>query len=89
MKGRCVFLFTTEIIKRLQVFSDRKIRVDVHGMSKSEALRLLQNLIAMNRSENFTIEVVHGYRHGAAIKEAIYSELTTKKPIKRFGTHTT
>lgn len=85
MEERCIFLFTDEILSHIQVFNDSLIRVDVHGLTKNQAIRLLENLIAMNRNDTFTIEVVHGYRHGTAIKEAIYSELHTKKSIRKIS----
>lgn len=50
------------------------VDVDVHQMTCAEAKKFIRNIISLLTQYNFTLNVIHGYLHGTAIKEMIYSE---------------
>lgn len=59
------------------------VSYDVHGQSIPEAKRNITNIINASRIP-FSLEIVHGYRHGSAIKEMIANELNNKKIKRRY-----
>lgn len=58
--------------------NERVVVVNVHNLGTKDAKILLTNVIALNK-EGFTIEVIHGYNHGTAIKEMIGSRLNSSR----------
>lgn len=50
------------------------VTVDVHQMTCSEAKRFIKNVISLFAQCNFTLNVIHGYVHGTAIKEMLNKE---------------
>ncbi len=77
--------FKTILIKedaeRIRESAD-KVSVDLHGQNRREAKRFLSNMINMVRHP-FTLEVIHGYNHGTALKEMINSEEINPRIIER------
>lgn len=57
---------------------DILVSVDLHGLSVLEAKRLLNNIIAMIRRP-FSLEIIHGYHHGTAIRDMIYKDFSNPK----------
>lgn len=55
-----------------------KVTVDLHGLSTTQAKRLLNNIIAAIRRP-FRLEAIHGYHHGTAIRDMIYTDLPNPK----------
>lgn len=55
-----------------------KITVDMHGLTTPQARRLLNNIIAAVRRP-FEMEVIHGYHHGTAIRDMIYTDFQNPK----------
>ena len=51
--------------------SNITVSVDVHQMTCSEAKRFIKNIISLFAQCDFTLNVIHGYVHGTAIKEMI------------------
>lgn len=47
-----------------------RITVDVHGMKCHEASRLINNIILIIH-KTFKLTIIHGYKHGSAIKEML------------------
>lgn len=80
------FLMYGEIIGRIKVetlASDLpKIRVDLHGMNRRNACRLIGNIISINRFP-FLLDVIHGYNHGTVLKEMINNEKFSTRVINR------
>ncbi len=58
------------------------ICLDLHGLSKKSAIRMIKNTIAVFR-DGFRLELVHGYNHGTAIKEYIYKEMRNERVINK------
>lgn len=58
------------------------IVVDLHGLTVAQAKRLLNNIIAMIRCP-FSLEIIHGYHHGTAIRDMIYQDLDNPKITSR------
>ena len=48
--------------------SEKTVIIDVHGLNIIQAERFIQNLINLGLGECFTLTIIHGYRHGVAIK---------------------
>ena len=79
-------IYTTEELSRIIVEDDDNqlnIIVDVHGMKCREARRLINNLILLI-SGSFTMEIIHGYIHGTAIKEMIAKETINNRIKNRY-----
>lgn len=55
-----------------------RVTVDVHGLTANQAKRLINNIIAMIR-RSFELIVIHGYHHGTAIRDMIYTDLANPK----------
>lgn len=66
---------------RIECFEDCapvKVRIDLHGFKMKQVKRLLCNIIASIR-EPFELDVIHGYRHGDAIKCYIANDLNNSR----------
>ncbi len=50
-----------------------KIFADVHGMKVWEAKRFINNILNLIR-ETMELIIIHGYKHGSAIKEMLQKE---------------
>ena len=64
-------LFSNSELSRLTIFETNgevTVKLDVHGISQFHAKRFIQNVINLGLGECFTLTIVHGYRHGVAIK---------------------
>ena len=82
MKERCKIIFSDEMLSRITWNGEKYLRVDTHGMSKNKALHFIQSLLLLNFQDDFVLEVVHGFHKGHVIKEALLSELQTRKPYE-------
>lgn len=76
---KMTFLMCGDDLCRIRTEQDEdgiiKVIIDLHGMSKKNAIRMITNIMVLFRFK-FRLEVVHGYNHGTAIKEYIYNELS-------------
>lgn len=81
MRERMRMVFTQDQLKRISLKDeDGRINMitDVHGMTCSEAMVFIRNLIALFRG-SFKLTVIHGYNHGTAIRDMIRQETISKK----------
>lgn len=53
--------------------SEKTVIIDVHGLNIIQAERFIQNLINLGLGECFTLTIIHGFRHGDAIKNMLSS----------------
>ena len=70
-------IFTKEELKRIREnnqYGHKTLMVDLHEMTRVNAMRLLKNIIALNFREAFVMKVIHGYHHGTALKEMVRNE---------------
>lgn len=83
---RMAFLLPTGGVSRIETMEladgDVRVTVDVHGLTVAQARRLLNNIIAMIRRP-FSLEIIHGYHHGTAIRDMIYTDYHNPKMISR------
>lgn len=79
--SRLNMILTKEDIDRVQEFPDR-MSVDLHGKTRKEAKKLLNNIINVILHP-FTIEVIHGYNHGTALKDMIFNEEINPRIISK------
>ena len=76
-------LFTKEDINRIEIKEDNGIvTVDLHGLSVTNAKRLINNLIVMNR-DPFELDLIHGYNRGTALKQMIHEDLNSNRIVKK------
>lgn len=54
------------------------IRVDLHYLRAAEARKVLEGIIALYRFP-FILDVIHGYVHGTAIKQMIWTDFKNKR----------
>ena len=73
---------TGEDISRISTYENEEgnkvIRIDLHGVKKKNAVRMISNIIALIRTD-FILEVVHGFNHGTVIKEYIWNEMVNDR----------
>lgn len=82
---RMAFLLPTGSDRRLVAAEENekvRVTVDLHGLTTAQAKRLLNNIIAMIRRP-FTLEIIHGYHHGTAIRDMIYQDFPNPKVVSR------
>ena len=75
---RFEMVFTENQMGRIQMDGDDFISVDMHGLSKHQAEKFLNNIINILR-EPTCINVIHGYNHGTAILEMVRNDFDNKK----------
>lgn len=56
-----------------------EIQVDLHGLSRKEADRLVRNIIALFPNNHFSLVLVHGYRHGEFLKNYFSAEFSCER----------
>ncbi len=75
-----------EDLWRLQVTLDNsgktQVQFDPHGMSRANARRYIKNIIAINPYA-FTLDVIHGYNRGTAIKDMIREDDLSSRVIEK------
>ena len=79
--SRLYMVLTKEDMNRIQEYPDR-MSIDLHGKTRREAKRLLNNIINTIRHP-FTIEVIHGYNHGTVLKDMIFDETINPRIISK------
>ena len=83
---KMTFLMCGEDICRLNFVENEdgsiKVVVDLHGLSKRNAIRMLSNIMVLCRFQ-FELEVVHGFNHGTAIKEYIFKEMHNDRVVHK------
>lgn len=75
LRDRLKIIYTDSMIRRILVPSSHegeieKIIIDVHELSCKEAKQFISNVINISFG-SFTVEVIHGYRHGTKIKDML------------------
>ena len=74
VRNRLQMILTTDEISRLTISDSEKgnvnITVDVHGMKCSQAKRFINNIINAVHTA-FQLVIIHGYKHGTAIKDML------------------
>jgi hypothetical protein len=68
---------------QLAAFAEPRFEIDVHEMFVDEALHLLRNLIRHAPPQLEQIHVIHGYRSGQALQQAITKNNLRSKRIHR------
>ena len=79
--GRLNMILTKDDMNRIQEYPDR-MSLALHGKTKKEAKRLLNNVINTIRHP-FTMEVIHGYNHGTVLKDMIFEEMINPRIITK------
>lgn len=73
---RLKMIFTTAELDRLtfnESIGELRITADVHGMKCRGARRFINNIINTVRIA-FILIVIHGYNHGTAIRDMLYTK---------------
>lgn len=73
-------VFGNEDLQRIKVISDNKVSVDLHGLGTKDSLVLMNNIINLNRNQ-CSIEVIHGFHHGTALKDMINGRFYNRRVI--------
>lgn len=79
--GKLMLIFTKEDLKRIEIKESQDITeiiVDFHGYTVQQARRFFNNLLNLVHGVGILIKIIHGYRHGTAIKEVIRRESLNK-----------
>ncbi len=72
MLDRMTFILSGENLNRVEIKNGEKpqIILDLHGMNRKSARRVVKSIIAMYRFA-FSFVIIHGYNHGTALKEML------------------
>ena len=74
IKERLFTVYSQNDLQRIQIKYSLKgeiyMVIDVHGMTRNEARRFINNVIGIAHT-NFNLTVIHGFNHGTAIKEML------------------
>ena len=72
-------ILTPDQLSRIKpdAFTGRGYTVDVHGLTRRKAERLLKNIILAAR-EPITLRVIHGFHKGTVLKEAMRESFCDK-----------
>lgn len=88
LMNRLRVVFSQSELSRLSINLDEsheiRITADVHGMTCYEAKRFLRNIINILRIA-FKLTVIHGYRHGTAIKEMLVNNFSSNRVSRIIG----
>ena len=73
---RCIF--SVNYFNRISLASDSRgqitlITIDVHGLTCREARRFISNTGILTKGY-FPVRIIHGYRHGTAIRDMLRKE---------------
>ena len=80
---RLSMIFCKDDLERIIVHPDKeKIMVDLHGKTRKEAKKFLNNIINVIRHP-FTLEVIHGYNNGTVLKEMISKEEINSRIVSK------
>ncbi len=57
--------------------------VDVHGMTKTQAFTAIDAVLRRAGGAVYTLRVIHGYRGGTVLRDAIRARYKTHPKVKR------
>ena len=68
-------------MSRLTIYEGESIsiRVDVHGLSRPEARRLIINTVNIGCNMAYTLMIIHGFHHGSAIKDMLANDFSLSR----------
>ena len=64
-------------------YGEAVITIDLHGLRLKEAKKLIDAVITII-PVSFTLDLIHGYNHGTALKEYIHNQLDHERIIDRY-----
>lgn len=73
-------VFRGEDLQRINVIGNEEIAVDLHGLGTKDSLVLMNNIINLNRNQ-CSIEVIHGFHHGTALKDMINGRFYNRRVV--------
>lgn len=86
MVSNMKFILSGEDLERVTVRETENglayIDVDLHGLTRKQAERLVKNIINVNRGE-FVLNVIHGFNHGTVLKEMIMETRWSSRVVDR------
>ena len=59
------------------------VKVDLHGMTESEAIRLIDQALAKASPSTYQIQLIHGFRRGTVLQKMIRDYYQYDKKVKR------
>ena len=76
LAARINLLFPEDDLSRLTIYEEDSIsiRIDVHGLSRLEARRLITNVANVGCNMAYTLVIIHGFNHGTAIKDMLAND---------------
>ena len=85
--NRMEFIYTNDEMSRFTFSSPSEttlfIQVDLHNLSCFEARRLLNNLMLLVQDQ-FELLIIHGYRHGQALKDMLWFDYENQRLAGRY-----
>ena len=63
--------------------SEAFVKVDLHGLRKEEAVKVIDKAIASASAQTYQIHLIHGYHRGENLKRMILEEYSFDPRIRR------
>lgn len=85
IKRNIGIILTSENYNRVSVvqeFCEIVLTIDLHGLTKAQAHKMIKNVILVTRGE-YTINLIHGYNRGTVLKNMIMEELLSNRVISK------
>ena len=83
---RMMFVLSKDDAYRIKVSKEGEtpvVTVDLHGLNRYQAEKILKNLLNVSRQE-FKLNVIHGYNHGTGLKEMIANRFQNSHISEKF-----
>ena len=88
MMQKLSFVLRGEYLKKAMIMQNEEgimiMRVDLHGMTRGEAVKVIKGVLLLNR-EHFIFDLVHGYNRGIALKSMIMNDLSNSRIVRKWG----
>ena len=62
------------------------IEIDVHGMTRTQAIAAIDAKLRRTDASVYRIRVIHGYRGGTVLRDAVRTHYMDHPKVKRIGT---
>ena len=59
------------------------VKIDLHGMTESEAIKVIDQTLAKASPSTYQIQLIHGFHRGTVLQKMIHDYYQYDKKVKR------
>ena len=63
--------------------SEAFVKIDLHGLTRDEAIRVIDKAIASAGPTTYQLQLIHGYNRGTSLRSMIYEWYQYEPKVKR------